>query len=103
MNEETFLDSLLDDPGDEVTWQALADWLEDDGQAERAELLRLTRRLRTLPLDARVDVAARAESLLAAGAKPVIVERANSIGMRFALVSPGRFLMGSPEEEAERS
>jgi sulfatase modifying factor 1 len=35
--------------------------------------------------------------------KPVIVERVNSIGMRFALVSPGRFLMGSPPEEAERS
>jgi sulfatase modifying factor 1 len=33
----------------------------------------------------------------------VIVGRVNSIGMRFALVPPGRFLMGSPQEEAERS
>src|SRR5262249_32368413 len=80
VNEETFLDSLLDDPGDELTWQALADCLEDDGQAERAELLRLTRRLSTLPLDARGDVAARVESLLAAGVKPVILERVNAVG-----------------------
>ena len=65
MNEEAFHRVLLDDPRDELTWSALADWLEDDGQPLRAELLRLTRRLRTLPLDARGDVAARVESLLA--------------------------------------
>src|SRR5262249_45083134 len=46
VNEETFLAALRDDPADELTWQALADWLEEDGQGERAELLRLTRQMR---------------------------------------------------------
>ena len=51
----------------------------------------------------RGDVRRRHAELLAAGIRPVIVEWANSIGMRFALVPAGRFLMGSPPERAERS
>src|SRR5262249_43797560 len=95
MNEETFLDSLLDDPGDEVTWSALADWLDDDGQTQRAEVLRLTRRMRPTGVSQRGHVPRRYAELLAAGTRPVIVQWANSIGMRFALVPAGRFLMGS--------
>src|SRR5262249_47323452 len=103
MNEETFLDSLLEDPGDEVTWSALADWLEDDGQTQRAELLRLTRRMLPTPVSQRGEMPRRHAELLAAGTRPVIVQGANSIGMGFALVPGGRFLMGSPPEEQDRN
>jgi formylglycine-generating enzyme required for sulfatase activity len=48
-------------------------------------------------------VSDRVVALLGAGVKPVVVEWENAIGMRFALVPPGRFLMGSPPEEENRS
>ena len=53
MNEDAFLSALHDSPGDEVTWLALADWLEENGQAQRAELIRAVRQLRALPALAR--------------------------------------------------
>jgi uncharacterized protein (TIGR02996 family) len=102
MTEEAFLSVLRDHPGDEGTWSALADWLDDSGQSERAELLRLTRRPRTgSPLEPSAE-SARGRQLLEAGVKPVTVTFTNSIGMRFVLVQPGAFLMGSPADEADR-
>jgi formylglycine-generating enzyme required for sulfatase activity len=41
--------------------------------------------------------------LLNAGVRPVVPVVENSIGMRFALIPPGSFLMGSPEVEEGRS
>jgi uncharacterized protein (TIGR02996 family) len=102
-NEEAFLSALRDDPNDELTWWALADWLDDSGQGERAELLRLLSRARTKPLSEHCADSARAAELLAAGVEPVRLEFTNSIGMRFVLVWPGRFLMGSPPDEEGRS
>jgi uncharacterized protein (TIGR02996 family) len=102
MDEEVFHAALREDPGDELTWQALADFLDDSGQAERGELLRLMRRPRTTPLLSPCAESARARQLLEAGVKPVSVELTNSIGMRFMLVLPGAFLMGSPEDEEGR-
>ena len=46
MNEDAFLAALHDNPNDEVTWLAVADWLEETDQPQRAELVRLTRSLR---------------------------------------------------------
>ena len=46
MDEEKFLSALREAPADEVTWDALADWLEESGQGERAGLVRGLRRLR---------------------------------------------------------
>jgi uncharacterized protein (TIGR02996 family) len=103
--EATFLAALLAEPSDETTWLALADWLEEDGQGERAELVRLVRRLRTLPVMKRTKERARLEDrlaeLLEAGVRPVVPEVVNSIGMRLALIPPGRFRMGSPADEVE--
>lgn len=104
--EDAFLQALHAEPNDETTWLALADWLEDDGQSERADLVRLVRTLRTLPVMKRSRERARLEKrvagLLAAGVRPVVAEVVNSIGMRLALVPPGRFRMGSPKEEKQR-
>jgi uncharacterized protein (TIGR02996 family) len=106
MNEETFLSALHESPTDEVTWLALADWLEEDGQAERAELLRLVRRLRTLPVMKRTRKRAaledRVAALLEAGVRPVVPEITNGVGMRLALIPPGTFRMGSPPRESGR-
>jgi uncharacterized protein (TIGR02996 family) len=102
MNEETFLAVLRDNSADEVAWHALSDWLEENGQVDRAELLRLTRQLRAMPIRGRAPTEARVAELLGAGVRPVVVEACNPFGMRFALVPPGRFLMGSPEDEPKR-
>ena len=67
MNEDAFLASLREDPADELTWQALADFLDDSGQPDRAELLRLTRRMLPTPVSERGDVPRRYEELLGAG------------------------------------
>lgn len=107
MNEDTFLAALHEDPCDEVTWLALADWLEDDGQSDRAELVRLPRQLRTLPVMKRTKKRAALEdrltAFLNAGVRPVVPEITNSIGMRLAMIPPGRFRMGSPRGEEDRS
>jgi uncharacterized protein (TIGR02996 family) len=104
--EAAFLQALHADPSDETTWLALADWLEEDGQSERAELIRLVRRLRALPVMKRTKGRARLEERVAevlnAGVRPVVPEVVNSIGMRLALIPPGRFRMGSPAGERER-
>jgi uncharacterized protein (TIGR02996 family) len=105
--EEAFLQALHAEPGDETTWLALADWLEEDGQAARAELIRLQRRLRALPVMKRGRERARLETrqarLLAAGVRPAVPEVVNSLGMRLALIPPGRFRMGSPANESSRA
>jgi uncharacterized protein (TIGR02996 family) len=104
--EDTFLHALHAEPNDEATWLALADWLEDDGQADRAEVVRLVRQLRRLSVMQRGRERVRLEwrliQLLDAGVRPVVPELLNSIGMRLALILPGRFSMGSPANESGR-
>jgi len=102
MNEQTFLSALLDDPTDETSWHVLADWLDEDGQGQRAELLRLACRLRSSPVEGREAAVDRAAELLAAGVRLPVVAMTNSLGMRFCLVPAGRFLMGSPRDEKKR-
>jgi uncharacterized protein (TIGR02996 family) len=104
--EAAFLAALHAEPNDEATWLALADWLDEHGQADRAELVRLVRRLRVLPVmevsPERAVLEDRVADLLNAGVRPVAAEAVNSIGMRLALIPPGRFRMGSPSGENER-
>jgi uncharacterized protein (TIGR02996 family) len=103
MNEQTFLAALHEAPDDEVTWLALADWLDESGQPQRAELVRLGRALRQRRLAEREQAETRLAALLIGGVHPVVPERVNTVGMRLALIPPGRFLMGSPAEEADRA
>ena len=51
MNHEAFVNALRADPADEATRLVYADWLEDHGQGERAEFIRLEMRLLALPDD----------------------------------------------------
>jgi uncharacterized protein (TIGR02996 family) len=106
MNEDAFLCALHENPSDEVTWLALADWLDEHGQADRAELVRISRQLRPLPVmqqsKERAAVEKRLVALLDAGVKPVVPQLVNSIGLRLCLLPAGRFRMGSPQGSRHR-
>ncbi len=100
----SLLSCLHRTPGDDLLWLAVADRLEEDGQADRAELIRLSRRLRGMPEeDKRWRMETRVRGLIAGGVRPCVPEVVNSVGMRFALIPAGTFWMGSPEDEEGRS
>jgi uncharacterized protein (TIGR02996 family) len=100
--EASLSQAIHDDPSDETNWLVLADWLEEQGD-RRAELLRLTLALRARPAGPEAPAQeVRLQELLASGVRPWAPLRTNSIGMQFALIRPGTFLMGSPDSEAER-
>jgi uncharacterized protein (TIGR02996 family) len=103
-DHDALLAAIVRDPSDGLAWLALADALEESGQAERAELLRLTRLLLTLPRDdaQRPAAEARLAGLLASGVGPDGPRYNNRLGMEFALVPPGTYWIGSPEDEPER-
>lgn len=80
-----------------------ADWLEERADP-RAELLRLLHTLtHSIEVPDRQKLEKRLRSLLADGVQPVGPFFTNSIGMKFAWIPPGRFVMGSPETEKPRS
>jgi uncharacterized protein (TIGR02996 family) len=101
--EQAVLQALHDNPTDETSWLVLADWLEENGQAERAEMLRLHRQLRGLLLDdERRPLEERFHRMLRAGVRPCVPILTNSIGMELALLPPGSFWLGSPDNETGR-
>jgi uncharacterized protein (TIGR02996 family) len=101
--EAGFLQALHEEPGDEATWLALSDWLEESGAPDRAELTRLWWRLHTEPDHSPGDPReGRLRRLLRRGVQPCVPTLTNSVGMRLALVPAGSFWMGSPDTEPER-
>src|SRR4051812_9743551 len=82
--EHLLQSAIVRDPGDDLAWLALADRLEEGGHAERAELLRLTRKLRGVAWDAteRPAMEARVIELLLRGVEPANPEMTNSFGLR---------------------
>jgi uncharacterized protein (TIGR02996 family) len=100
--EQAFLQAMLEDPRDLALRLIFADWLEEHDDP-RGELLRLSHHL-TQDTDQpnRRQMEDRLRALLEAGVRPVGPFWTNSIGMRFAWIPPGVFLMGSPESEPER-
>jgi uncharacterized protein (TIGR02996 family) len=101
--EDAFFTAIGNNPADVSIRLIFADWLEEQGDA-RAELLRLLHVLtQELHPPERPTLEARLRELLAAGVEPVGPFWTNSIGMRFACIPPGTFLMGSPEAEEGRS
>jgi uncharacterized protein (TIGR02996 family) len=100
--EQAFLQALLENPRDLGLRLIFADWLEERGDA-RGELLRVSHLL-TQATDQpnRPQMEDRLRSLLDAGVQPVGPFWMNAIGMRFAWIPSGVFLMGSPDTEPER-
>ena len=100
--EELLLQAIHANPADDLAGQALADWLEEQGDP-RGELLRLSLQVRLRPV--RADHAGceeRLQALLADGVSPCVPIFLNSIGMKFALIPPGKYLQGSLEDEEGR-
>src|SRR5947209_6093354 len=96
MTLDDFLQTIIDDlMNATATWAVLADWLEDQSDP-RAELVRLLyqREFRSDLPGAQRD--SRVRELLTSGVQPVVPTITNSIGMKFALIPAGKFLMGSP-------
>jgi uncharacterized protein (TIGR02996 family) len=100
---EGLLSCLHRTPEDDLLWQAVADCLEENGEPLRAELLRLSRQLRGMGKGRkRRKAEGRVRELVNGGVRPCVPEITNSIGMRFALIPPGTFWMGSPKKEKDR-
>ena len=96
---QMLLEALRLDPGDDTAWLALADALEESGQADCAELTRLSAKLRRLRDDSdRAEPEERMRQLVAARVEPCVVRITNSIGMDLVLVPHGSFSMGSPPD-----
>src|SRR5262249_29898997 len=101
--EEALRKAIHDSPADDVPRLVLADFLEESGQPERAGLLRLLLALRQAPDAPQAETRERrARRLLAQGVRPCVPVLTNSIGMGFALIPPGSFVMGSFENETHR-
>jgi uncharacterized protein (TIGR02996 family) len=95
--ESAFREAILDNAAEDDSWLVLADWLEEQGQLERAELARLQVSLRkSMPQRERARLGSQVQKLLASGVRPWVASVTNSLGMRLVLVPPGRFPMGSP-------
>src|SRR5262245_52249412 len=90
-------------PGDDLAWLAFADWLEESGRPGPAELSRLVTLVRQERNGGnRLRHERQIRDMIAAGVLPVVPSVTNSIGMTFALIPPGDFLMGSPHDEEGR-
>jgi uncharacterized protein (TIGR02996 family) len=96
-------------PGDETTWLVLADWLEDQGEADRAELTRLSislRKPRSRRGKGRQHQEERLRDLVSRGVSLPLPRRALSltagVTMAFVLVPPGSFRMGTTPKERRR-
>jgi uncharacterized protein (TIGR02996 family) len=97
------LAALHADPADQTAWLVLADWLEEQGEPERAELSRLALQLRDPTRSpARRGIEERVQALLAAGVAPCHPKLTNAAGLELALIPAGTFWMGSPANEPGR-
>ena len=102
MSGEAFLQAILDEPEHAAgVWLILVDWLEEQGDP-RFELVRLCHDRRFRPEWSPAQRDERVRQLLAAGVAPCVPAWTNSLGMRFVLLPAGKFLMGSPDSEADR-
>lgn len=100
--EEDFLRALQEQPDNQCLRLVFSDWLEERGDL-RGELLRLLHTLtQTCNGHDRRAGESRLRNLLAAGVQPVGPRWTNSLGMAFAWIPAGTFLMGSPLHEPER-
>jgi uncharacterized protein (TIGR02996 family) len=105
---DALLAGIVSDPLEETRWLVLADWLEENDDPRRAELLRLHRRMLATCCepDAHPERAAwqsRMTELLIAGVRPCVPQETlmlpGGVPMTFSFIPPGAFLMGSEKGE----
>jgi uncharacterized protein (TIGR02996 family) len=105
MNDrERLCAALIQSPQDEVGWLALADCLEEEGRAPEALGLRLLRQLHNQPRGSRERRRIERQLQDWLRKKPTVfsISVVNCLGMRLIYIPPGKFTMGSPEDELER-
>src|SRR5262249_47620835 len=94
--ESAFLLAVQENPSDDSVWLVLSDWLEENNQPRRAELVRLQIHLRhDARIRGRAALETRVQELLADNTRPAVPGFTNSLGMDLALIPPGVFLMGT--------
>ena len=102
MSEAALLQTIRDDPDHAASvWLVLADWLEERDDL-RFELIRLRHDRQFRPELSPPKRDERVRQLLAARVAPCVPTWTNSLGMTFALIPAGTFLMDSPDSEADR-
>jgi len=98
-DEQAFLQAMQQNPEDAALRLAFADWLEERGDL-RSELVRLSHTLtQAVKVRGRRNLEDRLRALWASRVQPVGPFWTNSIGMKFAWIPAGTFLMGSPPDE----
>lgn len=103
IEDELFLQAILNDPENDIARGVFADFLERQGD-RRGELLRIVDLLRRQKLPRRSKLETRLRALLyREHLQPVAPCIVNSIGMPLVLIPPGRFRMGSPQSEIGRN
>jgi uncharacterized protein (TIGR02996 family) len=105
--EAALLQAIHAEPRDQTAWLVLADWLEEDGQSARAELLRLRERLRlAIDVPDRPALERRLQRLVARKARPVVatwtVKLPGQVELPLSLIPAGKVLVGSPGTEKDR-
>jgi uncharacterized protein (TIGR02996 family) len=108
---DALLSGIVADPLEETRWLVLADWLEENDDPRRAELLRLHRRLVGTcgEPDAhpeRAEWQARVVALLGAGVVPCVPRHTlalpGGVALVGAFVPPGTFRMGGSVQDDEK-
>jgi uncharacterized protein (TIGR02996 family) len=98
------LAGIMSEPEEETRWLVLADWLEENDDPRRGELVRLHRKLLATCCEPekhpeRVTWQTRIVVLIAEGVRPCVPQETVSlpgdVEMTFSFVPPGSFLMGS--------
>jgi uncharacterized protein (TIGR02996 family) len=101
-DEDAFQAAICARPDDDHLRLVYADWLQERGDP-RGELIRLLHTLtQAVEVPERDRLEDRLRGLVAAGVQAVGPFFTNSIGMKFAWIPAGVFLMGSPPEEVGR-
>jgi uncharacterized protein (TIGR02996 family) len=108
---DALLAGIVADPREETRWLVLADYLEENDDPRRAELLRLHRKLLATCCEPdahleRVQWHARVTELLDAGVAPCVPQHTlmlpGGVPLVGAFVPPGSFLMGGTAYQAEK-
>ncbi len=107
---DALLAGIVTDPLEEARWLVLADWLEENDDPRRAEMLRLHRRLIATCCEPeahpeRAVWQARLTELLIVGVRPCVpqhtLELPGEVPLVGAFVPPGSFLMGGTVRPGE--
>jgi uncharacterized protein (TIGR02996 family) len=105
---EGLLAGIVSEPAEEARWLVLADWLEENDDPRRSELLRLHRKLLATCCESeqhpeRTQWQTRIVELIAEGVRPCVPQKTlllpGDMHMTFSFIPPGCFRMGSDHKD----